>query len=417
MKDHKFGYFKGDKLFLKGYLDYQDRVIGEVRESEEQTMAYFENRFQLAVNKVETLEREIAEAENKGSYLMKLLHMRKYLSEFDAIGDFIPLFETLDKLEAQLKEIISINRVKNLEIKQALLEEAKQVMDNPNLNELQEQINEIKQKWIRTGSVSEENQFVEEGFKGILDEVAAKKKAFYERRNAAIQRKVDQYLKILEEAEALKNINPYQASQQIKKLQFQWKKLGMIPRPQKKELDYKFKGISYEIFNNLKKTQRPFRRVDMERNLIEREEIVKKVLSLRERYDERAVAEIKNLQYKWSKSGRVPQEKFHELSEKFFSSCDYVLEHNFIQNLARKKNQDFDKLSDIDQLKLKAKYLQDLISRDEKDVDVYEENSEKFNTGRSFNKLINTKIDSKKRKLKVKKQLLTHLTIIIKNSN
>ena len=67
-----YGYCKDGKVFLKGYLDYADRQIGVVRNTEEEALQYFVNRFSIAGNKVELLFSQVEEAQNKGSYLTKL---------------------------------------------------------------------------------------------------------------------------------------------------------------------------------------------------------------------------------------------------------------------------------------------------------------------------------------------------------
>src|SRR5690606_22882333 len=108
----EYGYVKDDKVFLKGYLEYPDRQIGEVKRTEQEAIDYFKNRFTIAQNKVAQLEQEIEEAQNKGSYLTKLVQLRKKLIGFDAIGNFIPLLERLDQTEHELNLLIHTNQEK-----------------------------------------------------------------------------------------------------------------------------------------------------------------------------------------------------------------------------------------------------------------------------------------------------------------
>ncbi len=53
----------------------------------------------MAVNKVASLEKAVEESENKGSYLMKLIHLRENLAKFDALGNYPALFDRLDAVE------------------------------------------------------------------------------------------------------------------------------------------------------------------------------------------------------------------------------------------------------------------------------------------------------------------------------
>jgi len=128
--EHPYGYIKDNKVFLKGFLGKPDREIGEVKEDEPSTIAYFEDRFAQIQEKVEKLKKDIEENQNKGSFLMKLIHLRDSLYESDALGDFVPMIEELNGLEEYLNEIIQANRAKNLEIKKGLIQEAEALKDD-----------------------------------------------------------------------------------------------------------------------------------------------------------------------------------------------------------------------------------------------------------------------------------------------
>ena len=108
--EHPYGYIKDNKVYLKGFLGQDDRVIGEVKEDEVSTLNYFEARFEQLKEKVEKLKSDIHENQNKGSFLMKLIHLKESLMKADALGDFIPLIEDLTKEEEFLNEIIQANR-------------------------------------------------------------------------------------------------------------------------------------------------------------------------------------------------------------------------------------------------------------------------------------------------------------------
>ena len=108
---NKFGFCRDGKVFINAYLSYPEREIGFVRNSEEEALAYFVKRFDLAVSKVKGLSAEIEAAQNKGSFLTKVLQMQTYLIEFDGLGDFKPLLAELEKHEAYLKELIQAIRL------------------------------------------------------------------------------------------------------------------------------------------------------------------------------------------------------------------------------------------------------------------------------------------------------------------
>ncbi|MEZ4902925.1 MAG: hypothetical protein R2822_14820 [Spirosomataceae bacterium] len=110
----EYGYVLDGKVFLKGYLGNPDRQIGEVKRTEQEAIDYFKNRFSIATAKVEQLEKDVEEAQNKGSYLTKLVQLRKKLLSFDGLGDFVPLLARLDALEVVLEDLIKVNQEKTL---------------------------------------------------------------------------------------------------------------------------------------------------------------------------------------------------------------------------------------------------------------------------------------------------------------
>src|SRR6478609_4365691 len=135
MKNSQYGYVKEGKVFLKSFRKFPDRVIGEVKDTEENAIQYFTNRFSVISGKVENLVSNIETAQNKGSFLMSLLHLKTTVPQYDALGDFESLLKKLEKAEESLSSLILHNRAKNKEIKEALIEEAKAAVSNPDWKE------------------------------------------------------------------------------------------------------------------------------------------------------------------------------------------------------------------------------------------------------------------------------------------
>lgn len=170
MTEHPYGYIKGDKIYLRGFLGQEDRVIGEVKEDEASTIRYFEDRFETVKQKVAKLKQDIEENQNKGSYLMKLIHLKNSLMNYDGLGDFPGLIRELEEKETFLEEIIQSNRQKNLEIKKALIKEADAIKNSTDWKEASEAFKELKLKWLKTGPVEKEVQDeIEKEFQDILD--------------------------------------------------------------------------------------------------------------------------------------------------------------------------------------------------------------------------------------------------------
>ena len=79
MTDNKnYGYIKEGNVYLSAYMEFPDRLIGVVKDSEEASIDYFVDRFEKVEQKIANVAKSIEESANKGSYLMKLIHMRTY---------------------------------------------------------------------------------------------------------------------------------------------------------------------------------------------------------------------------------------------------------------------------------------------------------------------------------------------------
>ncbi|MGK0139853.1 MAG: hypothetical protein ACI9DJ_003318, partial [Algoriphagus sp.] len=197
--ENEYAYIKDSKVFLKGYLELPERQIGEVKRTEEEAFQYFINRYDIAVNKVEQLEKEVEEAANKGSYLTKLLQLRKRIENFDGIGNFIPLLSRLDIKEAYLNGLIELNQKNNLKVKEELLSETKAIVDNDDWGPVSDELQEIRTRWIRTGPVEKKlNEEMEEEFKLLLDSFYQRRKAFFDEQNKIIDERKAKYEVLIE---------------------------------------------------------------------------------------------------------------------------------------------------------------------------------------------------------------------------
>ncbi|MDN4164843.1 DUF349 domain-containing protein [Cytophagales bacterium LB-30] len=413
-KNNPFGFVKDGKVFLKSFMHFPERQIGEVRDNEEASLQYFIERFQMAEDKVAELEHLIASQTNKGSFLMKLLHLKEYLAQFDAIGDFTPLFERLETQERMLNEMIEVNRVRNQEIKKALLLEMEQAVQIPDWRESTEKVLDIKNRWIKTGSVGKGLQEEMEGrFTELMQGFFDRKKAFFEDLQRLNEQKAVYYQEIIEKATVLsREHDKLAAFAQLKELQKQWKEGPEIPGKMKKELFAKFKRPSDYVYSNYKRQLTAKAPGSAEDVLSVKKDLLDKVRKLAERNDAGVVNEVKRLQEQWRSAGIAPRHLHESLNDEFFVACDFVTEQQFLHRLAYGKNKDFDTKPDAEKVKIKIRLIKDLLSRDERDLEAFTENMEKLNSDKSsFDKLMHGKLNMQKRKVKVKQMILEALNL------
>ena len=418
---HPHGFIEGDKIYRNAFLDFPERQIGEVRESEPSTINYFEERYNHLVGKIEALENAIETAENKGSYLMKLVHMRKHLSEVDALGNFEVLHERLLRLENYLKEIVAENRKKNLEIKQALLEEARPYEHSTDWKAATEQLNDIKERWIKTGNVVEELQEdIENQFRNILDTFFTRRKEFFAEKKRIANDRINHYQRLIQQARGLRYQEDKEfVSREVKRIHEEWRTVGKIQAFKQKKL---WKELKY-IINGLSNPRRPRRRVNegygndrggyrpQPQDDSQRYHLINDARKLAEEVPPDTPDRVKQLKMQWKNLGRMPRHIARDMNNAFNNACDLANEKHFLDKIVQSRNENYDSNTPSEQIQMKLEVLQNLITRDERGlVNVKEEvNNNQHNLDEQASKDLQFKLKLHQRKVAVKRQLQKEL--------
>ncbi|WP_258105225.1 DUF349 domain-containing protein [Marinoscillum sp. MHG1-6] len=394
-----YGYVKDGKVFLKSWGDSQEREIGEVKdENPEASLQYFEERFEDLVTKVQELEALITESTNKGSFLMKLLHMKEVLGTHDGLGDYQLLLDRLTAQESLINDIIAKNREKNTEIKKALIEEVKVAVEKINWKEATVEIHDIKTRWIKTGNaVEEENEQLEEAFWSVVQAFFEKKKAFYEDKRRLMDKAKESYAALVEEAKKINNLHGKERFQKVKQLKDEWAALGNIPKEEYSPLIDEFNKLLKPGVKHGKKPVMDIQPIQKSINQMIEGEIP---------IDGKALD-----QFKGALRGYNPVDhKSRSDKRELFAKMQLLKERTFIQGLARKKRSNYSELSEKEQADIQIKLLEDLLRRDKEDLKQYSENAEKFATASGqISPLVEKQLHQQKSKVAVKEQLLALL--------
>jgi hypothetical protein len=361
-----YGYIKDGKVFLKGYLEHPDREVGVVRESDEASLQYFIDRFTRVEEKIQAVEEAIATTENKGSYLMKLLHMRHYLETYNGLGDFIALLDKIKSLEDNINEYILVNREKNEKIKQALLEEAEALKDSTNWKYSSVKMKELKQKWIKTGSAhKEEEERLAEAFDAAMEHFFERRKVFYTEQNEIMNERIDQYEKLIEELRAInRQGNPMANIPRIKSIQRDWKNVGRINKIRFKRLTFDFKREIEQYFYSLKLQKAASEKsgIELKRELFRDTEYI---LETGVPFD---IMRVKQIQDRWKDMGKLPEAEDKELNLKFRIVCNEIFETHFLEKTARTLYRDLYKKTFEEQVRVKLRMLEESIRKDEDEL-------------------------------------------------
>ena len=412
--DHPYGYIKENKVFLKGFLGQADRQIGDVKENETSTINYFEARFEQLSEKVEKLKSDIQENENKGSFLMKLIHLRESLMKADALGDFIPLIEDLNTQEAFLNEIIQSNREKNLEVKRVLILEAEAIKEDTDWKETTEAFKELKLRWIKTGPVEKDLQEqIEEEFETSVQHFFENRRHFFEGLALQADENIKVYESLVEQArEAHDLVDVKMAFEVSKKIQRQWKEAGKVPAEKRQPLWDEFSKLNNRIFSKYKRTLNPGPTMHPRELMKKVEELTEEIKLLAGKPNSyELISRAKAIQEEWRKlPDRKPKEaNLIVRSFQFFS--DIVFEKAFLEKLVHGKYEDWDQKSPAEQVQIKIALVKDLLHRDQSELEAAQSNSDNFRVqSADFDIMMKKKLFSVKRKVDVKNYILKQLS-------
>jgi len=412
--EHPYGYIEDGKVFLRGFLGKPDRIIGEVKEDEASTISYFEARFEQIKDKVGKLKADIEENQNKGSFLMKLIHLRDSLYESDALGDFIPLIEDLNKTEEFLNEIIQGNRTKNLELKKALIQEAEELKNDTDWKETAEKFKELKLRWIKTGPVEKELQEeIETQFNDAVQTFFENRRHFYEGLALQAEENIKVYEALVVQAREAHDLpNSKMAFEISKRIQKEWKEAGKVPAEKRQPLWDEFSRLNNRIFSRYKRDLNPGPQMHPR-------EVMKKIEVMVDELKKMAhqpttptlISRAKALQEDWKKLPvRKPKEaNLPARSYQFF--MDIIFEKAFIEKLVHGKYPDFDDKDLQEQNKIKSALLKDLLSRDQGELETMQSNSDNFRVQTpDFEMMMKKKLSGLKRKVDVKNYILKQLS-------
>ena len=406
---NEYGFCQNGKVYINAYLNFPQREIGFVRNTEQEALDYFVNRFELAKTKVIQLASEINDVQNKGSYLTKVIQMKSYLAEFDGLGDFEPLFKQLDSLELFLRDLIQNNQIKNLEIKRALIEDAKAIAFKEDVLQATEELMELKAKWVKTGPVDKQFQdSLTESFQAVMDDFFLRRRAYFEEKNRQIDEKIALLQGYIDAEHQLRKAEDLDDSIiKVKELQKEWKNVIGLP-PKKQSMLWKnFKKANdmfFEKYNRIKGIEyKP--RVDP--RIQELTSMTGELeLKLHDQPNMAATADLaKAYLVKWKEITAQIKSVDRQMAERFRNVCDKIFEMNYLLRVISYRHPALNEKPRIEQLKIMINQMDYMTKKERGELEDFIAQAERDR--QMEEKPIISKINTQKRKISMKELLLT----------
>ncbi|MBO3271241.1 DUF349 domain-containing protein [Hymenobacter defluvii] len=410
----QYGYVEDDQVWLRPFMTLPARRVGQVKDSPDTSLIYFAQRFELFRAKVEDLLAKMAASDNKGSFLMKALHLKEQIASYDGLGDFESLYHRLTEAEEGINVTIAQNREKNMATKLGVLQELEELRDTLDFQTATERVKALRQVWIKTGPVDKDLiEDMEDRFRAAVDAFMQRKRDFLADKKAMTNRVQDKYMALIRQSEALQDSDDFEnTTRKLKQLQQEWKDIdASLPRKQANDLWTRFRAAHNHFFERLKVHINTKRTENQpEDNLARKRGLVAEAEALLHRPMSEAVARAKELQAAWKKVGPVRGEESDRVWEQFIAACDKVFELSSLEHYIRKRHGGAPEPGTRDdQIAARVQALREFVKSDRQEQLVLEENLSKLNVSpgnESFRTMLQGKIRAFERKIRTKNHLI-----------
>ena len=288
---------------------------------------------------------------DRGGNEIDFFYKPEFKKQFDQIG-----YEYRKKKRNHYKEQEASHKV-NLERKKAIIEEIKGLISaDKNINTIYKKFRTLQESWYNTGPVSRaENQNLWETFKHHVERFYDFLHLNRELRELDFKHNYEEKLKIIERAEALKNLpDIMRASRDLNTLHQLWKNdLGPVAKEHREALWNRFQKATKTIQTRRQEYQKDVSGA-MKENLEKKKAILKEMKNLTEEEPknhnswQNTLKEFnelretfKNIGYVPSKESKITWQEFREIGRNFMQKKNIFYKKQkkeFSQNIEAKKD-------------------------------------------------------------------------------
>lgn len=338
---------------------------------------------------------------------------------FKAASDKV--YERRKAFVHDLKEVLHENQEK----KEALAEKIRPYKDFSSdrikeWNEKTKEVLAIQKEWEAIGGLPKDKaKVINKDFWGSFKQFFRNKHLFFKKLDADRDENLVKKQELLVKANELKDSEDWEkTSNELKKLQSQWREIGPVPEKMRKKLYDEFKGACDQFFNKrregLKSSQDQYKN-----NLKKKKEIIVAIEGLIPKADDN-LDKFNELRKSFNDIGYVPKKNIQSIKTEFHEAIEKYLNSLTILNPKEKTEisleSEFSGLASADhsqaELYQKEQSVRRQIAKYEDDIALWQNNLEFFAHSKSTDKLrdeVNKKIDEARIQLEALKRQLKML--------
>ena len=308
----------------EGLIEALEGLMGEEMQAIKGRAAAIRNRFNELNREAQktVYEAFLADGGNKDEYEAKN----------DGVAErFYALYDKYRERRQQFLAEQEEQKRRNLEAKQALIEELRTLVDagGEQVRTALEKFNEIQERWKAIGEVPREQMNdLWQSYHFQIEQFFAKLKMNRELRDLDQKHNLEEKIKLCEKAEEL-IVEPSitKAFKGLQELRAQWKEIGPVPAEQNEEIWQRFCNAANQV-DERRKEYYEQRKEELEHNLLAKQALIEKAegltaerpASVRE-WNE-LTASLDELLKVWKTIGPVPREVNEEIWTKFKGMID-----------------------------------------------------------------------------------------------
>ena len=308
----------------EGLIEALEGLMGEEMQAIKGRAAAIRNRFNELNREAQktVYEAFLADGGNKDEYEAKN----------DGVAErFYALYDKYRERRQQFLAEQEEQKRRNLEAKQALIEELRTLVDagGEQVRTALDRFNEIQERWKAIGEVPREQMNdLWQSYHFQIEQFFAKLKMNRELRDLDQKHNLEEKIKLCEKAEEL-IVEPSitKAFKGLQELRAQWKEIGPVPAEQNEEIWQRFCNAANQV-DERRKEYYEQRKEELEHNLLAKQALIEKAegltaerpASVRE-WNE-LTASLDELLKVWKTIGPVPREVNEEIWTKFKGMID-----------------------------------------------------------------------------------------------
>lgn len=325
---------ENEAVFKTLLADFREKRNAFLEEKEEARRKNLEEKNRI-IEELKTLAEDI---DNINVHFPKFQQLQQ---DFKAVGevpagadnDIWKAYQSVvelfyDRLKMN-KELRDLDFKKNLELKNALIDKARELTEEPDPIDAFKRLQTLHEQWREIGPVAREiREEIWSQFKELSTIINKRHQDFFQARKASEQANEDAKTALCEKAEAvdmasLKSFADWdKVTKEIIEMQAEWKGVGYASKKMNTLLFNRFRKACDDFFTAkaeyFKKTKEEFRD-----NLAKKEALCEKAEALKDRYEDRAAYdEMVALQKEWRTVGVVRRKQGDEVWKRFCAAVD-----------------------------------------------------------------------------------------------